>query len=210
MTGARPVRLAAILGVLTAIALGAPPVAARPVDAIGPRASGSSRSSVDPGLTAPGLPQWLAPRSRTALPESAVGAHRWPVDGPVVGTWDAPTNPYLAGHRGVDLAVGPATTVRASASGRVGFAGVVAGRAWVSVDHGHGLRTTVGPMATTAVAAGDAVTASTVLGTAAGTAHADGSTPRTSRLHWSARVDGTYVDPAPLVGRLVATLLPRS
>ncbi len=142
------------------------------------------------------------------LPPDAIGTHRWPVRSTVVATWQASANPYGPGHRGVDLAVESGDPVAAMAAGVVGFAGVVAGRAWVSVDHPDGLRTTVGPLAVVAVAAGQEVRQGQFVGAAAGTAHADARMPSTGRLHVSARVDGTYVDPVPLVGRLVATLLP--
>jgi len=150
----------------------------------------------------------VTPRTPGLLPPDAIGSHRWPVRSTVVATWQASANPYGPGHRGVDLAVASGDPVAAMAGGVVGFAGVVAGRAWVSVDHPGGLRTTVGPLAVVAVAAGEEVRQGEFVGTAAGTAHADARTPRTGRLHVSARVDGNYVDPVPLVGPLVATLLP--
>lgn len=154
----------------------------------------------------------VADDAAAGMPPASVGAPdpspplRWPVLGGLVAGWDAPPDPYAAGHRGVDLAAPAGTPVRAMGPGVVGFAGVVAGRAWISVDHAGDLRTTVGPMATIAVTAGRAVDTGSVLGTSAGTAHATLARPRTGRLHVSARVAGRYVDPAGLVGNLVATL----
>lgn len=131
----------------------------------------------------------------------------WPVPGPVVATWDPPASRYSAGHRGVDLAVRPGERVAAMGDGVVGWAGVVAGTAWISVDHPGGIRTTVGPMATVAVTRGQPVVRGRVLGTATGRAHA-GVDAVVDGLHVSARIDGDYVDPASLVGaRLVPTLL---
>ena len=121
-----------------------------------------------------------------------------PVDGPVTAVFDAPTR-YGAGHRGVDIDVPNGTAVRAAADGRVTFAGAVVGRRWVTVDHG-GLRTTVGPLATIGVAAGDRVARGDHLGTS-GAAHGRPA------VHWSARRGATYVDPL-AAGRLVASLVP--
>ncbi len=131
----------------------------------------------------------------------------WPVPGPVVATWDPPATRYSAGHRGVDLAVRPGERVTAMGDGVVGWAGIVAGTAWISVDHPGGIRTTVGPMATVVVTRGQPVIRGKVLGTATGRAHV-GAEAVVAGLHVSARVDGDYVDPASLVGaRLVPTLL---
>lgn len=197
---------ATVAVVLTASVLLAGPVPAwaRPTVGTGRAPVAADARLVDPQDQA-GLGV-VAPRP-VVLPPGAVGTHRWPVSGPVVGTWQASANPYGPGHRGVDLAVAIGDPVAAMAGGIVGFAGVVAGRAWVSIDHPDGLRTTVGPLAVVAVSAGDPVRQGQVVGTAAATAHADARLLRTGRLHVSARVAGTYADPVPLVGRLVATLL---
>lgn len=187
--------------IVVALVLTATALLARPVPAWSRPTVGTGHPLVTTGSSAPTSAPGL-------LPQAAIGTHRWPVRSTVVATWQASANPYGPGHRGVDLAVASGDPVTAMAAGVVGFAGVVAGRAWVSVDHPDGLRTTVGPLAVVAVAAGDQVRQGQFVGAAAGTAHADAHTPRTGRLHVSARVHGTYVDPVPLVGRLVATLLP--
>lgn len=71
----------------------------------------------------------------------------WPLDPPptVLRGFDPPPAPWLAGHRGVDLAAHPGQQVRAAASGVVSFAGLVAGRSVVSISHG-ALRTTYEPV----------------------------------------------------------------
>ena len=63
---------------------------------------------------------------------------RWPVPPPirVVSPFRAPASPYASGHRGIDLAVEPGTTIMAPESGTVSFAGAVAGRNVVAIDHG--------------------------------------------------------------------------
>src|SRR4051812_3710912 len=62
---------------------------------------------------------------------------RLPLPGPPVVTrpFAPPPRPWLPGHRGVDLAAGPGTEVRAAAAGVVIFAGELAGRPVVSIAH---------------------------------------------------------------------------
>ena len=59
----------------------------------------------------------------------------WPVPAPsVVRPFDPPPQPWLAGHRGVDLAGTPGSPVHSPGAGRVVFAGVVAGRGVVMFE----------------------------------------------------------------------------
>ncbi len=122
---------------------------------------------------------------------------RWPVDGTprIVRRFDPPPEPWLAGHRGVDLAAAPGATVRAASDGRVLFAGPVGGRGVVSVTHTGGLRTTYEPV-TPAVAAGDLVSAGDILGTL-DVGH--GGCPAAC-LHWGLRRGDVYLDPLLLLG----------
>ncbi|MDR6173150.1 murein DD-endopeptidase MepM/ murein hydrolase activator NlpD [Nocardioides zeae] len=143
----------------------------------------------------------------------------WPLrpEPTVVTRFDPPTNPYGAGHRGVDLLGRPGQTVHAALPGTVAFAGRIAGRGVVVVGHG-ATRTTYEPVAAS-VSIGDAV----VGGAPIGTVEPTGShcAPRTC-LHWGWREGEDYLDPLRLVGdgpvRLVpldglggsATVLPRA
>ena len=63
----------------------------------------------------------------------------------VVRHFDPPAHRWLPGHRGVDLRTTVGAAVRAAGSGRVTFAGTLAGRGVVTVDHGT-LRTTYEPV----------------------------------------------------------------
>lgn len=175
----------------------------------GGRMPGSAGSVVDDRSRGTGPGPLTAPAGDADdADDAAVDALAWPVAGRLVSAWDEPAGPYGPGHRGVDLAVDRGQPVSAMGVGVVGWAGTVAGTAWVSVDHVGGMRTTVGPMATIVVAPGEVVGAGTTVGTAAGTAHATSLHGPTGALHVSVRIDGVYVDPTSLVGRLVPTLLP--
>lgn len=60
--------------------------------------------------------------------------------------FEKPPQDWLAGHRGVDLAGTPGQPVLAAGDGVVVFAGSVAGKPVVSIDHTGGLRTTYEPV----------------------------------------------------------------
>lgn len=132
----------------------------------------------------------------------AAGAWLWPVPpGAVERPFDPPAHAYGAGHRGVDLAASPGDAVLAPADGVVRFAGMVAGRPVVSIDHGDGLVSSFEPVEP-AVAEGEAVARGDRIGTLL-SGHGDGSA-----LHLGARLGGAYVDPLPLLGRERPVLLP--
>jgi murein DD-endopeptidase MepM/ murein hydrolase activator NlpD len=116
-----------------------------------------------------------------------------PVPGPVTRLFDRPLHRWSAGHRGVDLAAAPGTTVRSPAAGIVTFAGPVAGRGVVTVCHPDGLRSSLEPVSTT-LAVGDRVLRGTPLGTLEVGAGHDG-------LHWGVRDGTTYLDPLGMLAR---------
>ena len=131
---------------------------------------------------------------------------RWPLDGSpaVVRRFEPPPEPWLPGHRGVDLAAPPGVPVRAAGAGVVHFAGPVAGRGVVSVDHPGGLRTTYEPVVPS-VHSGQSVRAGDVLGVLAA-GHA--GCPAAACLHWGLRRGDTYLDPLSLLGLARVRLLP--
>ncbi|AKH87040.1 hypothetical protein AA958_25995 [Streptomyces sp. CNQ-509] len=128
----------------------------------------------------------------------------WPVDGgprgrPVVERgFEAPRSPYGPGHRGVDLRASAGKPVRAAAAGRVSFAGRVAGRGVLAVDHpGTGrppLRTTYEPVVP-AVRKGERVGKGQVIGHLQG----GGYHCATACLHWGLRRGPVYLDPLSLL-----------
>ncbi|WP_122817100.1 M23 family metallopeptidase [Nocardioides pantholopis] len=130
----------------------------------------------------------------------------WPLvpEPPVVAGFDPPSDPWGAGHRGVDLRGRPGQPVRAALPGTVTFAARLAGRGVVVVDHGS-TRTTYEPVAAS-VAVGDAVGAGARLGSLE---YAGSHCPPAACLHWG-WIEGerTYLDPLRLVGGGPVRLLP--
>lgn len=121
----------------------------------------------------------------------------------VVRGFDPPGAPWDPGHRGVDLAGAVGEAVRAALAGRVTFAGTIAGRGVVVVDHGS-TRTTYEPVSAL-VRVGDQVAA----GQPIGSLRLAGSHCFPSAcLHWGWRRGPTYLDPLLLVGGGPIVLLP--
>ncbi len=133
-----------------------------------------------------GAPAAVAGPSRLLIP---------PVDGPISQRFDGPATPYGPGHRGIDYGTDPGTRVRAAGPGTVTFAGPVAGRNGVTIDHGHGLETTYTVLAKIDVAAGERVGQGRYLGTTA-EAHPGVATG----LHFGVKLRDHYVDPLDFLG----------
>ena len=133
------------------------------------------------------------------------GPWGWPLAGPheVTRAFAPPASAYGAGHRGVDLPGAPGATVRASAAGRVTYAGQLAGRGVVVVTHG-ALRTTYEPV-TASVRLGQAVALGEVVGRLEA-GHAGCAVA--ACLHWGLRRGEEYLDPVRLVRRGPVRLLP--
>jgi len=156
-------------------------------------------------------PLLVAVLALPALP--AAGSDRaaegfgWPLPGtPEVGRRFAPpASAWGAGHRGVDLLADVGSPVLAAGSGRVTYAGLLAGRGVVTVTHDGGLRTTYEPVDAT-VAVGDEVAQGDLLGLLT-TGHASCPLDRPC-LHWGLLRGSTYLDPLRLVERGRLRLLP--
>lgn len=143
----------------------------------------------------------VAPLVAPSTAPPAVSSQETPGDTPwvwptgsriVVRPWEAPADDYAAGHRGLDVPAALGTPVVAVADGTVAFAGPVAGRPVVTIDHGAGLVSTLDSV-TPVVLAGDRVEQGAVVGHVA-VGHCPATAPC---VHLGARVDDRYVDPTP-------------
>ncbi|MBA2338271.1 MAG: M23 family metallopeptidase [Acidimicrobiia bacterium] len=101
----------------------------------------------------------------------------------------APIGQY-AGHWGIDFGTTTGTPVAAAGVGTVTFAGTVADRLSVTVDHGGDLKTSYSYLESVGTAVGVPVEVGTVVGTS-------GTDNELEAVHFSVRVDGVYVDPEP-------------
>ena len=129
----------------------------------------------------------------------------WPLDPRpvVVARFDPPSSVWGAGHRGVDLLGRPGQPVLSALAGTVTFAGSLAGRGVVVVDHGT-VRTTYEPV-DPGVSVGARVAAGGVLGRLQpGRSHCF---PRTC-LHWGLLQGERYLDPLSLLLAAPVRLLP--
>lgn len=119
----------------------------------------------------------------------------WPTGSrQVVRAWEQPDGDYGPGHRGIDVGAALGTTAVAVADGTVSFAGQVAGRGVVSIDHGEGLVSTLDSVDPT-VRAGTSVEQGEPVGRVA-VGHCPASAPC---VHLGARRDDRYVDPLPFL-----------
>lgn len=130
----------------------------------------------------------------------------WPLDPQpaVVHPFQAPPQPWAAGHRGVDLAGAEGQPVRAAGAGTVSFSGVIAGRGVIAIQHPDGRRTTYEPVdhrdpKGTVESPGDTI----------GSLAAGGHCGRSPCLHWGLLVGkDAYRDPLTLVENRRVRLLP--
>jgi len=114
-----------------------------------------------------------------------------PVDGPVISPY-APAGQY-AGHWGVDFSALPGSEVRAAASGRVTFAGSVAGMKSVTIEPIPGFKVSVSYLSAALVPNGARVIRGQVIARS-GLPHG------VPGVHFSTRIDGRYVDPMTQMG----------
>jgi murein DD-endopeptidase MepM/ murein hydrolase activator NlpD len=145
------------------------------------------------------------PAAASGAPVGPVPAGVWPLAPvpEVVRAFDPPDTAYGAGHRGVDLASAVGAIVVSALPGTVTFAGRLAGRGVVVVDHGE-TRTTYEPVLGS-VRVGQPVLAGDRLGQLelSGSHCLPGAC-----LHWGWRRGEVYLDPLLLVGGGPIRLLP--
>lgn len=127
-----------------------------------------------------------------ALPSMAIAGPCWspPVVARVVDPFREPTCRWCPGNRGLEYGTVAGVAVNAVSTGRVTFAGSVAGTIYLVVRHADGLRVTYGGLATTRFEVGDVVVRGAAVGTTSGP------------LHLGVRDGDRYIDPSPLIGSL--------
>ncbi len=147
----------------------------------------------------------LTVTSTPAIADGTDPVGAWPLqpEPEVVRGFDPPDVAWGSGHRGVDLLGTPGQAVHAALAGTVTFAGVLAGRGVVVVDHGE-TRTTYEPV-NASLERGATVTEGAVVGTLeAARSHC----PPRACLHWGWKRGEDYLDPLRLVGAGPVRLLP--
>ena len=162
--------------------------------------------AVSLGATGPGPAEARAPAvsSRSGSGGLEHAGWIWPAASfRLERAYEAPAHRYGSGHRGVDLRPIGSASVRAPADGTIAFAGLVAGRGVLTIDHGKGLVTTLEPI-DSPLLPGETVRRGELLGTVALGGHA-----ASGDLHFGVRLGGEYINPLLLLGGVPrAVLLP--
>jgi murein DD-endopeptidase MepM/ murein hydrolase activator NlpD len=148
-------------------------------------------------------PAGAAPAAQA--PQTAAGpSWGWPLSPrpAVVRPFDPPPEPWLSGHRGVDLqAVADGVPVTSPADGVVAFVGVVVDRPVITVDHGGGLRSSFEPVRSR-LHQGDPVRKGQEIGVLE-----PGHCGQLPCVHWGVRRGEEYVDPLAFVMDLRPSVL---
>jgi murein DD-endopeptidase MepM/ murein hydrolase activator NlpD len=170
-------------------------------------ATGASVSTPHEHEPPPAVASASAPGSAPGSAPTPDGVWGWPLEPvpEVERRFDPPDQPWLPGHRGVDLASHVGQSVLAPTDGTVTWNGVIAGRSVVVVRHRDGLRSTFEPV--TGAPTGTSVRRGEPVGVV--TAVSGHCAPKTC-LHWGVLRGATYLDPLSFVGRPPIVLLPLS
>lgn len=116
----------------------------------------------------------------------------------VTAPFDAPAQPWGAGHRGIDVAADTDQPVASLTAGHIGFSGRVAGKPVVTVLLVDGRRVTYEPVVSE-LEPGAPVRAGQLIGTVAPSGGHCGGIARC--LHIGLRAGDTYLDPMMLLRR---------
>jgi murein DD-endopeptidase MepM/ murein hydrolase activator NlpD len=176
--------LVAVVALVTGALLG-PATVGHP--AVGPAAH------VVPARAAPPVTRASAP-----IPIAELDRFAWPLPPPhpVLRPFQQPATPYGPGHRGVDLGGSAGEAVLAAGDGLVRYAGPLADRSLVSIEHPGGLRTTYEPVQPL-VAVGQQVRRGQPIGELL--AGHPGCPAGQVCLHWGVHRGRYYLDPLRLV-----------
>jgi murein DD-endopeptidase MepM/ murein hydrolase activator NlpD len=145
-------------------------------------------------LSGSGLTQPLEREAPRIAANAIAPGLRWPASGLVTQLFGVPELGVGAPHTGLDIGIDPGNPVRASAAGRVTFAGgdPCCGLGyWVEINHGDHYSTRYGHlMRPPIVLSGDFVTQGQVLGFSGSTGFSTGP-----HVHFEVRYDGVPIDP---------------
>lgn len=123
-----------------------------------------------------------------ALVADALPCWQPPVVAPITDPFREPACAWCPGNRGIEYGTRTGASVRAVATGRVSYAGTIAGTTYVVVRHGDGRRVTYANLIDESFDADDLVVRGQLVG------RADG------RFHLGVREGERYVDPARFIG----------
>ncbi|MDO5097968.1 MAG: M23 family metallopeptidase [Corynebacterium sp.] len=120
----------------------------------------------------------------------------------VLRGFDKPEHDWLPGHRGVDLEAPVGHPIYAAGAGTVLYAGLLAGRPTISIEHAGGLRTTYQPVFPI-VTVGDTIQRGQKIGQRAPSTDGDDG------LHWGAKYgQRDYINPLSLLAAPIIRLKP--
>ncbi len=118
----------------------------------------------------------------------------WPVEGPVTGSFGERIDPFNgegAFHTGVDISTAYGQAVIAPADGMVVFASEAVGYGRLLIlEHGHGISTRYGHLASFTIAIGQSVRRGNVIGYVGRSGRSTGP-----HLHYEVRIQGVPVNP---------------
>jgi len=149
------------------------------------------------GLLVAGLVSGCGTAARDRVPADRLDRIR--LLPPVAGTVSSGFGHRSGGrHAGIDIPAPAGTEVRAAAPGLAEYVGngMRGYGSVVILDHGEGITTLYGHLATIRVQSGETVLAGAVIGTVGRSGNAT-----THHLHFELRVDGKTVDPGPYLNR---------
>lgn len=191
---------------LAAVTLALSPVAAGAVLPGWDRSGSAARPSpaeMSPAANTAARATAAATKNGGPAPASSPG-WSWPLRPvpAVLRAFDPPDQPWLSGHRGVDLrAASFGAPVTTPAPGTVSFVGVVVNRPVITIDHGDGLRSSFEPVASELVK-GDPVAEGGTLGQVL-----PGHCGALPCVHWGVRRGEIYVNPLAFVMDLRPSIL---
>ena len=148
--------------------------------------SGAAAIGISLGLTHNATPaDWARASSVPSL---------WPVEGPITGPFGERIDPFNgegAFHSGVDISASFGQPVIAPAEGTVVFADLMSGYGrTIMIDHGHGISTRYGHLASFAVVSGQQVRRGDTIGYVGLSGRSTGP-----HLHYEVRINDTPVNP---------------